>query len=146
FWVRGEEEKYEISEPFDVTLRPATGEPRLEAITEISFPHKAQKLPFVTGVSPYPIRLMNAHSPKELAVTIEGENFVPEDKVRFAVGSQASMDREVRTQYISPTQLRAWLPRELFRKHEIAYRIVVETKNGQRYSRQVDDKFNEEEE
>jgi len=142
-WVKGEEDKYELSEPRDVTLRPATARPKLQPVTEISFEHKYQKPPVVTAVSPYPIHLMNADSPAELKVTIRGENFVSEDKVRFAFGNQADMDREVRTEYVSPTLLRAWLPRQLFRKHQIAYRIVVETKAGQWYTRLVDDKDDE---
>jgi len=142
-WVRGDEEKYELSEPRDVALRHVISGPRLQPVHDIEFELRRQKTPFVTSVSPFPIPLMNAHSPEELKVTIQGENFVPEDKVRFAFGNQADNDREVRSEYLSPTLIRAWLPRQLFRKHQISYRLVVETKTGQRYSRQVDDKGDE---
>jgi hypothetical protein len=46
----------------------------------------------------------------------------------------------VRSQYISPTMLRAWLPRQFWRKHAVCYRLVVETKEGKRYTSQVDEK------
>jgi hypothetical protein len=142
-WVKGDEEKYELSEPRDLSFRPAAGSFKLQPIGDIEFRPGRQKTPVVTAVSPFPIPLMNAHSPEELKVTIQGERFVPEDKVRFAFGQQADMDREVRTEYVSPTMLRAWLPRQLFRKHQIVYRLVVETTTGQHYARQVDDQWDE---
>jgi hypothetical protein len=142
-WVRGSEENYELSEPRDVVLRSAAGGFKLLSVADINFLQAHQKLPIVTAVSPYPIALRNARSPEELKVTIHGENFVQEDKVRFAFGSQSDMDREVRTEYVSPTMLRAWLPRQYFRKHQVAYRIVIESNSGQRYSRQVDDNGDE---
>ena len=83
---------------------------------------------------------MNEHSPEELAVSIRGENFSSEDKVMFSFGSNANNDKEVRSQYISPTTLRAWLPRQFWRKHAVCYRLVVETKEGKRYTSQVDEK------
>jgi hypothetical protein len=83
---------------------------------------------------------MNEHSPEELKVTIHGQNFVAEDKVQFAFGNQSPNDKEVRTEYLSPTTLHAWLPRQLWRKHALSYRLVVVTTAGQRYVRQVDEK------
>ena len=93
----------------------------------------------VTSVSPFPIKLMNERSPGELRVTIHGENFVPEDKVRFSFGGQTTNDREVRSEYVSATLLRAWIPRQLWRHHQLSYRLVVEAKSGKRYVQQVDD-------
>jgi hypothetical protein len=138
-WVKGKEEKFQLSEPYDVTLRPVVTH-------DISFPLEGlvlrplrPKTAVVTSVSPFPIKLMNERSPGELKVTIHGENFVPEDKVRFSFGGQTTNDREVRSEYTSATQLRAWIPRQLWRKHQVSYRLVVETKSGQRYVQRVDD-------
>ena len=72
-------------------------------------------------------------------VTIHGENFVPENKVRFSFGGQTTNDREVRSEYLSATLLRAWIPRQLWRNHQLSYRLVVEAKSGKRYVQQVDD-------
>lgn len=138
-WVKGKEEKFQLSKPYDVTLRPV--------VTHgISFPPEGSvlrplrpKTAVVTSVSPFPIKLMDERSPGELRVTIYGENFVPEDKVRFSFGGQTTNDREVRSQYISATQLRAWIPRQFWRKHRISYQLVVETRSGQRYVQRVDD-------
>lgn len=86
---------------------------------------------------------MNEHSPKELEVTIRGENFSLQDKLYFSFGSNANNDKEVRSEYISPTMLRAWLPRQFWRKHAVCYRLVVETKDSKRYTRQIDEKDEE---
>jgi hypothetical protein len=140
FWVRGNEEKWELSQPFDVTLRHTSRPLPNGRLSESDFRRWKPKTAIVTAVSPFPIRLMNEHSPKELAVSIHGENFSSEDKVMFSFGSDVNNDKEVRTEYISSTMLRAWLPRQFWRKHAVCYRLVVETKEGKRYTRQVDEK------
>jgi hypothetical protein len=138
-WVKGKEEKFQLSEPYDVTLRPVVTH-------DISLPLEGFVLrplrpttAVVTSVSPFPIKLMNDRSPGELRVTIHGENFVPEDKVRFSFGGQTTNDREVRSEYVSATLLRAWIPRQLWRNHQLSYLLVVEAKSGKRYVQQVDD-------
>jgi hypothetical protein len=142
-WVKGNEERFELSRPFDVTLRP-TGRPLPEGrLSEADFRRWKAKTAIVTSVSPLPIRLMNERSPKELEVTIRGENFSPQDKVHFAFGNSADNDKEVRSEYISPTMLRAWLPRQFWRKHAVSYRLVVETTDGKRHTRQIDEKDEE---
>lgn len=137
-WVKGNEEKFQLSEAYDVMLRPV--------VRNVSQPLEVSELrrwrpttAVVTSVSPFPIKLMNEYSPDELRVTIQGENFVPEDKVRFSFGGQTTNDREVRSEYVSANVLHAWIPRQLWRKHQISYRLVVETKSGQRYVQQVGD-------
>jgi len=139
-WVRGNEEKLELSQPFDVTLRPTGRSLPSGRLSESDFRRWKPKTAIVTAVSPLPIRLMNEHSPKELAVSIRGENFSSEDKVMFSFGSNANNDKEVPSEYISPTRLRAWLPRQFWRKHAVCYRLVVETTEGKRYTSQVDEK------
>jgi hypothetical protein len=86
---------------------------------------------------------MNERSTKDLEVTLRGENFSPEDKVLFSFGSNVNNDKEVRSEYISTTMLRAWLPRQFWRKHALCYRLVVETHGGKLYTRQVDEKNEE---
>jgi hypothetical protein len=140
FWVRGNEEKWELSQPFDVTLRHTSRPLPNGRLSESDFRRWKPKTAIVTAVSPFPIRLMNEHSPKELAVSIRGENLSSEDKVMFSFGSDVNNDKEVRSEYISPTMLRAWLPRQFWRKHAVCYRLIVETKEGKRYTRQVDEK------
>ncbi|MGO9086081.1 MAG: hypothetical protein ACLP6G_11220 [Terriglobales bacterium] len=142
-WVVGNEEKFELSQPLDVTLQP-TGHPLPSGrLSEADFRRWKPKTAIITSVSPFPIRLMNEHSPKELEVTIRGENFSPEDKVSFSFGDNVNNDKEVQSEYVSPTTLRAWLPRQSWRKHALTYRLVVETTTGQRYTRQVDEKGDE---
>jgi hypothetical protein len=123
-WVMGNEENFELSEARDIELQLPAGSQRL------------RKTALITSVSPFPIQLMDEHSPKELRITIRGENFIPENKVIFTTGG--------RSEYISPHLLRAWIPRQLWRKHQITYRLVVETKSGQRYVQSVDDTGDEE--
>lgn len=137
-WVKGKEEKFQLSEPYDVRFGPAVRNASQPLAGFMPKPSHAT-IAVVTSVSPFPIRLMNEHSPDELKVTIRGENFVPEDKVRFAFGSQSTNDREVRSEYVSATMLRAWIPRQFWRKHQVSYRLVVQTRSGQRYVQQVDD-------
>ncbi len=138
-WVKGKEEKFQLSEPYDVTLRPVVTHDISLPLEGIVLRPLRPSTALVTSVSPFPIKLMNERSPGELRVTIHGENFVPEDKVRFSFGGQTTNDREVRSEYVSATILRAWIPRQLWRKHQVSYRLVVEAKSGQRYAQQVDD-------
>jgi hypothetical protein len=139
-WVKGREEKFELSEAREVALRP-TGRPVPTArLMSSDFRRWKPRTAVITSVSPLPIKLMNEHSPEALKVTIHGENFAPEDRVRFAFGDQVTNDQEVRSEYISPNSLHAWLPRQLWRKHALSYRLVVKTTVGQSYTRQVDEK------
>jgi hypothetical protein len=126
-WVVGSEDAHELSAPHDIELRATPGlEPR-------------RPTSVITSVSPFPIRLMNEHSPREMTVTIRGENFVPENKVVLAAGSQTDNEGELRSEFVSPHLMRAWIPRQRWRRHHVIYRLVVETVSGKRVSRQVED-------
>ena len=82
-WVKGSEEKFELSLPLDVTLQP-TGHPLPAGrLSEADFRRWKPKTAIVTSVSPFPIRLMNERSPKELEVTIGGENSPPRTRSGF---------------------------------------------------------------
>jgi len=139
-WVKGNDETFELSRPFDVTLRPTPGPLLPLRLSDPDFRRWKPKTAIVTSVSPFPIVLMNEYSPEELEVSIRGENFSSQDKVFFSFGRNVNNDKEVRSEYISPTMLRAWLPRQFWRKHAVSYRLVVETKEGKLYTRQVDEK------
>jgi hypothetical protein len=130
-WVLGSEDAHELSAPNDIELKATAGmEPR-------------RKTSLITAISPYPIKLMNQHSPDQIMITIRGENFVPENKVILAAGSQADNEGEIRSEYLSPHLMRAWIPRQRWRRHHVVYRLVLETTSGKRFSRQVkDDSFN----
>lgn len=119
-WVRGDESKYELSEPVDVPVHLDTG--------------KRRNLAVITSISPFPIRLMTERSPAELKITVRGENFIPESKVMAHYGNLAET---LQTEYVSPSTLHAWIPREHWRKHQVVYRLVVLTPNGLRYSQEI---------
>lgn len=115
-WVKGDEDKFELSEPRDV---------------RVLYRNRA----VIRKVSPFPIKLLNEHSPAELKITIHGDNFLPSNKVITHAGSS---ENTLRTEYVSPNTLRAWLPRQLWRKHHLVYRLVVETAVGEQSSSEVE--------
>jgi hypothetical protein len=121
-WVKGSDDKFELSEfrDLEVDALPSQVRPRKTAV--------------ITSVSPFPVRLMNEFSPEELQITIHGENFVPENKAMAAFGNSANNNLALRTEYVSPTTLHAWIPREYWRKHHIVYQFVVETTAGRQYT------------
>src|SRR4029077_12017068 len=96
-WVTGNEDKFELSRPIDVRLRPSGKALPEGRLLEADFRRWKPKTAVVTSVSPFPVQLMDEHSPKELQVTIRGENFSAEDKVHFSFGNNANNDKEVRT-------------------------------------------------
>lgn len=83
---------------------------------------------FIRSVSPYPVPMMDFHSPAFTALEIGGDNFRPGDVValRYTFHERTKL----RTQYVSPHQLRAWLPRDLWRTHRLSFRLVVQTAAG----------------
>lgn len=120
-WVKGDDEKFELSQPRDVLV-----------------PFRTPAV--ITTVAPYPIKLMHDRSPAELKVTIHRENFIPENRVIIHSGSQQIT---LRTEFVSPTSVRAWLPRQLWRQHRIVYRLVTETAAGQQHSDEVESSVKE---
>jgi hypothetical protein len=124
-WVEGSEDGHELSDFREVDFEEAR---------EMLRPKTA----IITSVSPYPIKPMSERSPEEFKITIRGENFLPEDKVVLDVGHFAPHEERIRSPFVSPTMLRAWIPRKLWRKHQITYQLVVETNSSHRYVRRVD--------
>ena len=80
----------------------------------------------INAITPYPVPMMDYHSPRFLILEIKGDNFRPNDVVAYGNGDRTRL----KTQYLSSHHLRAWLPRELWRKHLLSFRLVVETSAG----------------
>jgi hypothetical protein len=80
----------------------------------------------INDITPYPVPMMDYHSPRFLNLEINGDNFRPNDVVAYGNGDRTRL----KTQYLSSHHLRAWLPRELWRKHLLSFRLVVETSTG----------------
>lgn len=83
----------------------------------------------VTAVAPFPVPMMDFHSPRFLALEIYGENFRPNDVVSFRLEDDNEY-RRLKTRYASPQHLTAWLPHESWRKHRLSFRLVVQTSEG----------------
>jgi hypothetical protein len=83
---------------------------------------------------------MDAHSAKYQIVEIEGENFRPDDRVGAVRDPDYPGDYSpLKTEFISDTKLRAWLPREFWRKHQLSYRLLLKTAAGVCASEVFDD-------
>jgi hypothetical protein len=108
-----------ISEPRDIEVLPAPSQ------------KVAPKAAAINSVAPFPIPLMDAHSPRYEIVEIEGENFRPDDRVVVVLDQDSPFSgAKLRTKFISDSKLRAWLPREFWRKHQLSYRILLKTAAG----------------
>jgi hypothetical protein len=84
--------------------------------------------PTIRSIMPYPIPMMDFQSPSFLTLEIHGDNFRPDDVVAFNNGQSDRV--RLKTQYVSPHHLRAWLPRESWRKHRVSFRLIVQTSAG----------------
>jgi hypothetical protein len=91
---------------------------------------RGQLLALVRGISPYPVPMMDSQSPEFRVLKIEGDNFRPNDVVFFNSIYGHTNRTRMRTQYVSTHHLRAWLPREAWRKHRLSFRLVIQTPAG----------------
>lgn len=80
----------------------------------------------INAIAPYPVPMMDYHSPRFIILEIKGNNFRPNDLVAYGNGDHTRL----KTQYVSSHHLRAWLPRDLWRKHLLSFRLLVETSTG----------------
>jgi hypothetical protein len=126
-WVEGDEKRFELSESRDLQVKPLPA-------------RRLRPTAVITSVSPYPVRLMNEHSREELKLTIHGEHFIPANKAVTGWGHSAENERRLRTEFVSPTTLHAWIPREYWRRHHIVYRLTIETTSGRQYMSKVEPK------
>jgi hypothetical protein len=117
-WVT-DENTLKISEPVEIQVAPTQS---LKV---------APKPAAINSVIPFPIPLMDAHSPQYQIVEIEGENFRPDDRVEAVRDPDSPGEYSpLKTEFISETKLRAWLPREFWRKHQLSYRLLLKTAAG----------------
>jgi len=82
----------------------------------------------IRAITPYPVPMMDFQSPELLTLEISGDNFRPNDVV--AIDNHVSDRTRLKTQYVSSNHLRAWLPRESWRKHRVSFRLIVQTSAG----------------
>jgi hypothetical protein len=79
---------------------------------------------------------MDSKGPRKLLLTITGENFRPNDRVVVEVDDphlpDATKKLHLQTEFVSPNELRIWLPRKEWENApRVSYRLVVRTAHGQ---------------
>jgi hypothetical protein len=124
-WVRNAGNGFQISESRDIQILPTAKLP----------PPPPRGV--ILAVSPGPLPLMTATGPTQEEITVTGSNFRPNDSIIASAdqGEKAKLP----TQFISPTELRVSLPRELWRQHRVSYRFVIVTAQGERASELYED-------
>ena len=117
-WVT-DDDALKVSEPRQIEVVPT---PSLKA---------GPKAAAINSIAPFPVPLMDAHSPQYQVLEVEGENFRADDRV-VAVPDpdRPGYSITLKTEFVSETRLRAWLPRELWRKHQLSYRLLLQTGAG----------------
>jgi hypothetical protein len=80
---------------------------------------------------------MTADGPPGEEVTIIGRNFRSDDSIVASVDEGEKT--KLPTQFISATELRASLPRQLWREHRVSYRFVIVTAQGERATELYED-------
>jgi hypothetical protein len=80
---------------------------------------------------PYPVPLMDAYSAEVMELQIIGEHFRANDTA-VAYTDDYHSETKLSTQFVSSGELRAELPRELWRTHRLSYRFVISTRAGDR--------------
>ncbi len=124
-WVRNAGNGFQISESRDIQILPTAKLP----------PPPPRGI--ILAISPSPLTLMTANGPPGEEVTVVGSNFRPNDSI---IGSADQGEKtKLPTQFISSTELRVSLPRELWREHRISYRFVIVTAQGERASELYED-------
>jgi len=90
-------------------------------------PVRSRPTSSINSVSPYPVELMDSGSPAFLELSVYGDNF-QEDQ--FVYASTDEQGAKLKTEYISPHELRAFLPRGLWQIHHYSFRLVTQTPTG----------------
>jgi hypothetical protein len=117
-WVANDDVLH-ISEPQEIRISPSAHLP--------SYPSQAL-LPVITQISPYPVPLMEPGGPTSIPLTVQGTNF----RRGQLVVAENDRDEEVKlkTLYVSPQELQAWLPSKTWSEHRLRFRLVVSTAAG----------------
>ena len=124
-WVRNSDTGLQISEPREIQILPTDKLPPAPLAGKIF------------AISPRPLPLMSASGAPGVEVTVIGVNFRPGDSIAAAVDQGTKV--KLQTQFVSPTELRVSLPRELWRDHRLSYRFVIVTSQGERATELYED-------
>lgn len=113
-WVRNNDDKH-VSNTGSLRVQPATDA------------HLKPRKPSITSISPYPVPLMDYRSPEVTILKLYGENFNSNDTI---VADNGDSSTKLRTEFISPQELEAWLPREMWRRHRLSFELVAQRLSG----------------
>lgn len=116
-WVRNGDDQH-ISDPQFMSLlgAPESGLARANQ-------------PWIKSVSPYPVPLMGSSGPAGISLKVYGENFTKDNGLIMDSGVLGPT-AELKTQFISSQELTAWLPRDLWRSHQLSFKLVAQTSTG----------------
>jgi hypothetical protein len=114
-WVRNGDDRH-VSDPQTLRLLPTS-----------EFPLAGARRPSIISVSPYPVPLMDQRSRTGILLKVYGENFRNGDTV---IAENGELDGNLKTEFVSPQQLNAWLPREVWRSHRLSFRLVTQGAAG----------------
>ena len=117
-WVSNQKESCAISNPIPFNILPAIGVPIPVPAGDIMF------------TEPYPIPLIRQDAPKEVEFVVRGKNFRPNVTV-VASNNGGGEFANLKTLFVSPEELRAWLPQSMWRIHRLSFRFVVQTVKGE---------------
>jgi hypothetical protein len=124
-WVRNAGSGFQVSESRNVQILPT---PKLPP---------APPRGTILAISPSPLPFMRAGGASTEEVTVVGTNFRPNDSI-VASADQGEKTR-LPTQFISSTELRVSLPRQLWREHRLSYRFIIVTPQGERATELYED-------
>jgi hypothetical protein len=117
-WVSNQKQSCALSNPvnFNILPTPGTSAPPLGGEIEIT--------------EPYPIPFIKQSGPKAMEFVIRGKNFRPNVTV-VASNNNGEVFTSLKTLFVSPEELHAWLPQDMWRVHRLSFRFVVRTKSGE---------------
>lgn len=117
-WVSNQKQICTLSNPVNFNIIPAAGAPLPVLGGEI------------TITEPYPIPFIKQNGPKAMEFVIRGKNFRPNVTV-VASNNSGGAFTKLKTLFVSPEELHAWLPAGMWRVHGLSFRFVVRTKSGE---------------
>lgn len=117
-WVANDDVLH-VSEPQEIRVSPSAHFPPYPSPAPVAL---------VTEISPYPVPLMKPGGPLLIPLTVKGTNFRSGESV-VAVNDR-NEEVKLKTLYVSPQELRAWVPSKVWSEHRLRYRLVVRTAAG----------------
>ncbi len=116
-WVQNGDDRH-VSDPQTLTWLPTP-----------EFPLAGAKRYSITSVLPYPVPPIDEPGSTGILLKVYGENFKNGDAI-IAENGESLGNGKLRTEFVSPQQLNAWLPREMWRSHRLSFRLVTQTSTG----------------